>query len=102
MFRSRRQVKLDMLLRPYIKKVSPRMLKYFAKVSQEPAPLSFPLHPRQPEYGLQPLGPLGPLPFRVTRTNSGNLPVYYKYNDGYRNPQTILRRIEGDVAPLAE
>lgn len=80
----------------------PLELQKYKKYTVKPEPLFFPLHPRQDNYNFKPLGPLTSLPFKITRTNSGCIPVYYKYNSGYKNPKTVIRRIEGDITQLKE
>ena len=38
-----------------------------------------------------------PVPFRVNRTKSSNLPVYLNYTSGRTRIITVVRKIDGDV-----
>ena len=45
----------------------------------------------------QPLGLLEDLPFQVTRTHTGNLPVYTDTRAGGQRKVTVVRKLFGDV-----
>ena len=45
----------------------------------------------------QPLGLLEQLPFQVSRTHTGNLPVYTDFRAGGNRKVTVVRKIYGDV-----
>ncbi|KAM3134138.1 hypothetical protein pb186bvf_013759 [Paramecium bursaria] len=37
------------------------------------------------------------IPFKIFRSENGNLPIYRKYFSGRENPRTVIRKIEGDI-----
>ena len=41
-----------------------------------------------------------PVPFRVNRTKSSNLPVYINYKSGRTRVITVVRKIDGDLVVI--
>ena len=50
----------------------------------------------------EPLGLKQDIPFRVERTNFGNLPVYSDYRNNGMRKLTVIRRVYGDIDEFVE
>ena len=50
----------------------------------------------------KPLGVLEDLPFEVTRTHKGNLPVYTDRRAGGGRKVTVVRKVHGDIEAFKE
>jgi large subunit ribosomal protein L49 len=73
-------------------------------MSQTPKPLKYKLHemPSAENSITQPLGPIETLPFQISRTHTGNLPIYTDYRNDRTRKLTIIRRISGDINDFKE
>eukprot|EP00029_Vermamoeba_vermiformis_P000071 TRINITY_DN10076_c0_g1_i1.p1 TRINITY_DN10076_c0_g1~~TRINITY_DN10076_c0_g1_i1.p1 ORF type:complete len:142 (-),score=27.69 TRINITY_DN10076_c0_g1_i1:85-510(-) len=64
------------------------------------SPLKYPLQELKvtsPTGHMPPIGNTTSLPFKVERTNTGQLPVYSDIRNGRTNILTIVRRVTGDL-----
>ena len=79
-------------------KIHPEQKALYNKTSQIPLPLKYKLHemPSSGLFGL-PIGPAASLPFSITRTHVGNLPVYTDLKIGRNQKTTVIRKISGDI-----
>ena len=73
--------------------------KRYNKLTQAPLPLKYKLQELpEPDTSLDtPLGVSPDVPFKVERTNFGNLPVYTDYKNSGMRKITIIRRLYGDI-----
>jgi large subunit ribosomal protein L49 len=85
-------------------KVHPNLLALHDRMSQTPKPLKYKLHemPSAENSITQPLGPIETLPFQISRTHTGNLPIYTDYRNDRTRKLTIIRRISGDINDFKE
>ena len=102
------QIIKDMILRPphqQWKALHPIAKKIQNKMTQTPEPLKYKLHDIANEKAIENLKPLGDvelLPFSITRSHLGNLPVYRKYRNGRHMKRTVIRHIVGDINAFKE
>lgn len=108
---SKKLVQAAMLLRPQHrrldKKLHPDQVQKLVKISQQPKPLSYKIHPALENLKMnfphpEPLSALQALPFSIERTNTGNLPIYIEYNSNHTIKRTVIRKISGDVDKFCE
>lgn len=80
-------------------KAHPKLLALADQMSQPLPPLRYKLHELpSPDTSLNvPLGNTELIPFYVTRTFTGNLPVYTEYRNNHNRKLTVIRRLTGDV-----
>jgi hypothetical protein len=108
---SKRLVISSMLLREhhrrFERRLPPTYIAKLLRVTKQPEPLKYKLHPAEGPVSLAkpntpPTQPLETLPFSIERTLSGNLPVYVKYNSNHVIKRTIIRKLSGDVDKFVE
>ena len=82
-----------------LNKVHPNIRKIVNKMTQTPEPLTYKLQelPTPDTTFNEPLGTKDKIPFEITRTTFGNLPVYSNYRNNGMRKLTIIRRVYGDV-----
>lgn len=79
-------------------KTHPAHKALYNKTSQEPAPLKYkPQFVEKLDFGASPLGNTENIPFKISRTHLGNLPVYTDYKNDRNQQKTVIRRISGDI-----
>lgn len=98
---SKKDVMQDYYLRkPKDKKkiLHPETKKFISQTTQPLPPLKYKLHELPEGFDFyDQLGLREDLPFRIERTQSGNLPVYRRYKQGGDVKRTEIRKISGDL-----
>jgi large subunit ribosomal protein L49 len=79
-------------------KKHPKSFEVFDRLTSPLPPLTYKLQEVPSELPItEPLGNTGHLPFFISRTHRGNLPVYSDYRNDRSRQLTIIRRLLGDV-----
>jgi large subunit ribosomal protein L49 len=73
-----------------------RVINIANQLSQPLEPLKYKLKHDAPSM-LEPMGGTEDLPFNITRTHVGNLPVYTDFRNNRSRELTVVRKITGDV-----
>lgn len=82
----------------------PSTMALHNRMTQTPLPLSYPLQtlPKEDVSEFKPLGVVTPLPFHISRTHTGNLPIYSDIAHSGTQKRTIIRKLTGDVEKFKE
>ena len=79
-------------------KTHPAHKDLYNRTSQEPAPLKYkPQFVEKLDFGANPIGNTEQIPFKITRTHLGNLPVYTDYKNDRNQHRTVIRKVSGDI-----
>ena len=81
-------------------KAHPKLLELHDRMSQPLSPLKYKLKELTDKD--EPIGGVEELPFNVSRTFNGNLPVYTEFRNNRARHLTVVRRITGDVEEFKE
>ena len=85
-------------------KAHPNLLALHDRMTQPLQPLKYKLHemPTSDIPITRPLGPIETLPFQISRTHTGNLPIYSDFRNDRTRKLTIVRKITGDINEFKE